>query len=256
VTSINANSSHQELLAIAERLVEAVADSLSSREGSGMTGAREGQYKIDVAANEAALKVLHDAQIKVLSEESGVEAIVWPIVGDEIFAILDPLDGSTNADRGIPWYSTSVAFVDRDGVCAAMIANQANGDRFSAIRGEGAFRNGERIKVSGRTLLSECVVGLSGIPNRNPGWWQFRALGSAALDLCLVAMGALDAWVDCESHGVWDYAGGILIVTEAGGVVAEVFGADLIHADYNARRTPIAAASDRLLSDLIGFRNE
>ena len=60
--------------------------------------------------------------------------------------------------------------------------------------------------------------------------------------------------MDCESHGIWDYAGGMLIVTEAGGVVQEVFGANAIHADYDARRTIVAAATLEVCQALVNFR--
>lgn len=252
--SINAKSSDSQLIELGLAVAKSVRAAMLGVESHGMTGAREGQYAFDVVADNAALAVLREVGVRVLSEESGVEAGSWPLRGDELLAILDPLDGSTNADRGIPWFSTSIAFVDAKGLRAAVVVNQISGDEFTATRGGGAFRNGESIRVADEKLLSECVVGLSGLPKTNPGWWQFRVLGSAALDLCLVASGGLDAWVDCESHGVWDYAGGMLIVAEAGGTVQEVFGMDPIHADYEVRRTIVAAASDAVCQQLKIFR--
>ena len=251
---IDAATPDERLIALGIEVADAVRLALGNLESGGMTGAREGQYAFDVVADDAALAVLRSAGVKVLSEESGVEADAWPLRDNDLLAILDPLDGSTNADRGVPWYSTSIAFVDALGLRAAVVFNHLNGDRFTAARGGGAFRNGDLIRVGALHELSECVVGLSGLPKSNPGWWQFRVLGSAALDLCLVACGGLDAWVDCESHGIWDYAGGMLIVTEAGGVVQEVFGANAIHADYDARRTIVAAATLEVCQALVNFR--
>ena len=252
--SINAKSGDAQLIELGLAVANAVHESVTGAFEHGMTGAREGQYAFDVVANDAALKVLHAAAVRVLSEESGVEPGSWPLRGDALLAILDPLDGSTNADRGIPWFSTSIAFVDAKGLRAAVVVNQISGDTFTATRGGGALRNGQLIRVATEKPLNECVVGLSGLPKANPGWWQFRVLGSAALDLCLVASGGLDAWMDCESHGIWDYAGGMLIVAEAGGTVQEVFGEEPIHADYEARRTIVAAASEEVGNQLKIFR--
>ncbi len=66
----------------------------------------------------------------------------------------------------------------------------------------------------------ESLVALSGFPGQWLGWYQYRALGAAALDLCAVASGVVDAYIDCswDAHGPWDYLGGMLVCTEAGGV--------------------------------------
>ncbi len=253
---ITASATDAQLLELLNAVADAVAKTLGNASHSGLTGVREGQYASDVTADTAALQVLHDAGIPVLSEESGVDAVVWPLLSDALLAILDPLDGSTNADLGIPWYSTSVLLVDAKGSRCAMVANQVNGDRYWATRGGGAFKNGNTITPSTKTDLAQAVVGMSGLPSSNPGWWQFRTLGSAALDLCLVASGVLDAWVDWNSHGVWDYAGGLLICEEAGVVVSEANGQDLIHADYEARRTLVVAGQQPMLQRLLIARQE
>ena len=95
-------------------------------------------------------------------------------------------------------------------------------------------------------------MGISGPPTGAYGWAQFRALGASALDLCLVAAGTLDAFVDmsADAHGVWDYLAASLICAEAGAVVADAFGRDLVVLDHAARRTPIAAATPVLLDAL------
>ena len=82
-------------------------------------------------------------------------------------------------------------------------------------------------------------------PAATYGWAQFRALGASALDLCLVAAGTLDAFVDMspDAHGVWDYLAATLICAEAGAVVGDALGRDLVVLDHGARRTPIAAAT-------------
>jgi fructose-1,6-bisphosphatase/inositol monophosphatase family enzyme len=81
-------------------------------------------------------------------------------------------------------------------------------------------------------------------------------LGAAALDLCLVADGSLDGYVDCasEAHGVWDYAGAALVCREAGVPIVDALGRDLIELDHRARRTPVAAATTDLLEHLLVAR--
>ena len=89
------------------------------------------------------------------------------------------------------------------------------------------------------------MVGLSGLPPGWLGWRQFRALGAVALDLCAVAEGRLDGYVDCSpsAHGPWDYLGGMLVCQEAGAVVDDAVGRDLVVLDHGARRTPVAAGT-------------
>jgi len=77
-----------------------------------------------------------------------------------------------------------------------------------------------------------------------------------ALDLCAVAEGTLDGYVDCsvDAHGAWDYLGGALVCAEAGAVVADAFGRDLVSFDHAARRTPMAAATRELFDTLVTAR--
>ena len=176
----------------------------------------------------------------------------------DLLVIVDPLDGSTNASQGLPWYATSLCLVDGDGAALAYVRNQANGQTFHAARGGGAWSNGQRLRASGCVALSEAIVGLSGLPTHHYGWKQFRAYGAAALDLCMVATGALDGFVDCsfDAHGVWDYAAGMLICEEAGAAVADARGRELLIHDPALRRTPVAGATPALLAELLVNRRE
>jgi myo-inositol-1(or 4)-monophosphatase len=88
-----------------------------------------------------------------------------------------------------------------------------------------------------------------------PKWAQFRALGAAALDICLVAQGVLDGWIDFHSHGVWDYMASIMICEEAGVSIAEHEDRDLFVTEYASKRTPIVAATPELLEALKGIRS-
>ena len=86
----------------------------------------------------------------------------------------------------------------------------------------------------------------------------FRAFGASALDICAVADGRFDAFVDCspDAHGVWDYLGAMLICQEAGAVMADALGRDLVVLDHGARRTPVAASSQEMLDQLLANRRE
>jgi fructose-1,6-bisphosphatase/inositol monophosphatase family enzyme len=167
--------------------------------------------------------------------------------------VVDPLDGSTNAALGLPWCATALCLV-RGGVAeVGMVANLRTGERFSAVRGGGATRNGDPIRVSPPVGLGEAIVGVNGVPARHLGWRQYRALGSTALDICSVASGGLDGYVDLDGGmiSVWDYLAATLILTEAGGVAAELGGRDLLVLDHEARRDPVVASSAGLLAELI-----
>jgi myo-inositol-1(or 4)-monophosphatase len=106
--------------------------------------------------------------------------------------------------------------------------------------------------------LEGAVIGISGLPadGKAWGWWQFRALGAAALDLGLVAAGGLDGWVDmsADAHGCWDYLAGVLLCTEAGACAADALGRDLVALEPAERRTPVAAATPALLEQLLDYR--
>ena len=220
-------------------VADAVADVLRTNTAWGASGMRDGQYAVDLDADRACLDRLLSAGFSVLSEESGVQG-----PSDRPMVVVDPLDGSTNASRGVPWFGTALCLVDDDGPAVACVANHATGERFTAIRGHGAERDGVAISVSACEALGDAIVGVSGLPDHHYGWAQFRAFGASAPDICAVASGALDAWCDMsiDAHGVWDYLASLLILQEAGGVAAEVGGRELVVLDHGARRTPAVAS--------------
>jgi fructose-1,6-bisphosphatase/inositol monophosphatase family enzyme len=185
--------------------------------------------------------------VAVLSEESG-----WSgQAGADLTVVLDPVDGSTNAARHIPYWSTSLCVLDGDGPLVALVVNQATGVATTAVRGEGARRAGESIAPGKVERVEDAVVTLSGRPGEWLPWKQFRALGSAALNLCDLAAGAVDGLVDGGAwHAPWDYLGGLLICREAGAEVVDAAGRELVVTDPAARRQLLAAATPALLEDL------
>ena len=220
-------------------------------------GDRPGQYALDLVTDAVAVELLVAAGFGVLSEESGRHH-----PDRALTVVVDPIDGSTNASRGIPWFNTSLAVLDRDGLRAGLVLNQASGECYTATRGGGAWRDGELIHVAAPVSLGRALVAVNGHAAQPIGSAQYRAFGAAALDLCLVAQGSVDAYLDVSAdtpdrsaHGSWDYLAGMCIVVEAGGVIEDVFGRDLIVADHDARRSPVAASSAALLGELVSGRS-
>ena len=236
------------LLSVLHATADAVRSALDELADWGPAGTRPGQYRLDLAADEAAVQVLRAADLTVLSEESGVTGS-----GDGLWAVLDPVDGSTNAHLGIPMYATSVCVLDDEGPLVGLVANLATGERYEAVRGGGARADGRAVVPSGCRRIEEAVVGISGFPSRHLGWWQFRAFGVASLELCAVARGQLDAYALVGGAGLypWDYMAGLLICREAGAVVEDLAGEDLVARQELVRR-PVAAATNELLGEVLG----
>lgn len=238
-----------DLLELFDQLIADVIDGLAGLEDWGPSGLQPTQYNHDVVADELLVGGLLDAGITVLSEESG---LVSPTAGRSgLIAVVDPVDGSTNGSRSLPWYATSICAVDDDGPLAAAVVNLATGDRFRAIRGEGVESDTTSIGPTDCTVLSDAIVAFSGLPPDHGGWRQFRAFGAAALDLCAVATGSFDGFVDIDgAHGVWDYLGALLVCQEAGVSMVDRDGRDLVVLDHGERRGPMAAATPELLVEL------
>jgi myo-inositol-1(or 4)-monophosphatase len=245
------NRTDGHLVEVLHAAADAVIQALGGVTDWGLAGTREGQYHSDLAADAAVTKLLLDAGLGVLSEESGLHE-----VDRDVVVVVDPLDGSTNASRGLGWSAISLCAVDGDGPRAALVVDLPRGRRFQAVRGHGAQLDGAAIRPSPCTELSQGLVGLSGYPREYLGWAQYRALGAVALDLCEVARGGIDAFIDCSpsAHGPWDYLGGMLICQEAGAVVADARGRDLVVLDHQARRTPLAAATPELAAEVLTAR--
>lgn len=235
------------VLSVLEDAAAAVADALAGTDDWGEAGARPGQHHSDLAADSAAVAVLEGAGYGILSEESGRHHPRRPVT-----VVLDPLDGSTNAARGIGWWATSLCAVDGDGPLVALVVDLRHQVRYTAVRGEGARRDGAPIAPSGCAAVGDAIVGLNGFSGAHGGWDQYRCLGAAALDLCAVADGTLDGYLDVTTDelGPWDYLGALLVCREAGATIVDAAGRDLVVLDHGARRTPVAGATVALAEAL------
>jgi len=155
----------------------------------------------------------------------------WP---ETPFWVVDPLDGTNNYAAGIPFFCVSIALVDEDGVSLGCVHDPVHSETFLAMRGGGAFLNGETIKISPACILRDAIFA-TGFPySRTPENLNFdmdaltgmlgeargiRRCGSAALDLAYTAAGRYGGFWE-ENLKPWDMAAGVLLVREAGGVVS------------------------------------
>ncbi len=250
----SADLSADRLLELFASLSDEVTEALRGLDDWSPSGAKPGQYKHDVVADDIVLSGLGEVGLAVLSEESGV------VGSGPITVVVDPVDGSTNGSRGLPWFGASFCAVDADGPWAALVRDLADGQTFTAVRGQGwAWDGGRWPKRPGRPSqcrqLGSALVSFSGLPRSHGGWRQFRTFGAAALDMCAVATGSFDGFVDTDrAHGVWDYLGAMLVCQEAGAVVTDGDDQDLVTLDHQARRAPIAAATPELLEQLVTMR--
>ena len=162
--------------------------------------------------------------------------------------MLDPVDGSSNAARDLPYWATSMCAVDEQGPLAATVVNQATAVVCTAVRGAGAWREGRRLVSSNVTRVDDAFVAFSGLPVAQLPWKQCRVLGSAALALTDVATGSLDAFMDAGPwHAPWDYLGGAMLCREAGATVRDARRQRIDVVDGSVRRQLFAAGTTALI---------
>jgi len=146
--------------------------------------------------------------------------------------IVDPLDGTTNFLHGLPHWAVSIALEHKGQIVAGVVYDPAKDEMFYAEKGGGAWVNEQRMRVSGRSRLSDALFAtglpwsgrgdlpdtLKDLARLLPACAGVRRFGAAALDLCYVAAGRYDGFWERRLH-IWDIAAGIIILREAGGLV-------------------------------------
>ena len=170
----------------------------------------------------------------ILAEESGREL---GSKDSEFVWIIDPLDGTTNFIHGFPQYAVSIGLLHKGVPSQAVVYDPTRDELFTASKGAGAFLNNRRIRVTRRDKLADCLIG-TGFPFRDlegvDEYLEMFALmtrscaglrrpGAAALDLAYVACGRLDGFFE-RGLKPWDMAAGMLLITEAGGLVGNYAG--------------------------------
>ena len=194
--------------------------------------------EVDRAAEAAIIEVIKTAypDHAILAEESGQSWADGETASENVW-VIDPLDGTTNFIHGFPQYGVSIALMQRGVVTQAVVYDPTRDELFTASKGAGAFLNTRRIRVTRRDKLADCLIG-TGFPYRDmEGLDQYMELfalmtqscaglrrpGAAALDLAYVACGRTDGFFEQGLHP-WDMAAGMLLVTEAGGLVGNYAG--------------------------------
>ena len=152
----------------------------------------------------------------ILSEEKGIENNkdennTW---------IIDPIDGTINYLHGIPHFAISIALKSYDQIIAGLIYDPIKDEMFYAEKNNGAYFNNQRIKVSKKNKIEDCLF-VAGSKINYDNELLIRNSGCAALDMAYVATGRYDGYFQ-KNINLWDIAAGIIIVEEAGGILNEI----------------------------------
>lgn len=258
-----------DLLAIAVAVSREAARTARDMRVAGVAGVTTKSSATDVvtAADRAverqavaALRRIRPADT-VLGEEYGTDTAASTPEPGGVRWILDPIDGTVNYLYNLPHYAVSLAAEVDGEVVAGVVRNAATGDEWTAVRGGGAHRDGRRLTGSPETDLRQALVatGFGYDPARRVHQARvlaglldqvrdIRRFGAAALDLCLAAEGAVDAYYE-KGLNHWDHAAGGLIASEAGlrvgGLAGAAPGPELVVAAPPALFAPL---HDRLLA--------
>ncbi len=250
-----------DLRTIGKRLFSAIGQTRLSPCDSASIGKGAGgdkTFPIDKTAEDIIISSLQDLgePLNVISEEAGL----LDMRGGGYRVIIDPIDGSKNAINGIPFYCTSIAVAggaEMGSVFLSYVINLLTGDEFWAERGKGAFFGGRRI-----TTQQDDILRLVAYEAQTPGRdipvimpllgasQRTRCLGATALDLAYVAYGAVSIFIAPAMSRSYDFAGGWLLVREAGGVFTDLDGNSLEHLEISlGRSAPLLASGNEALHD-------
>ena len=162
--------------------------------------------------------------------------------------IIDPIDGTTNFLHGIPHFAICIAHKSKDELLSGLIFDPIKDEMFFAEKEKGAFLNNQRLRVSKKNSLEDCLFSSNneGIKFSN---LNMRCSGSAALDLAYIAAGRLDGLFQ-KKLNLWDVAAGILMIKEAGGIVNDISVFDNNNINIKASS---AAINDKMMENLSNF---
>ena len=162
--------------------------------------------------------------------------------------VIDPIDGTTNFLHGIPHFAISIALMSKEELLSGLIFDPIKDEMFFAEKDKGAFLNNQRLRVSNKNSLDDCLFSSDneGVKFSN---LNMRCSGSAALDLAYVASGRLDGYFQNKIN-IWDIAAGTLMINEAGGIVNDIHKFDINKIDIRASS---AAINSKMLENLVNF---
>jgi len=234
--------------------------------GFGVGAGGDVKKKIDLVAERALIETLREQKVSctLISEESGTKQI--GAKPSKFILTADPLDGTTNALRGLPFMATSLAVSRKPylrDVEAALVSDLLHNVTYTALRGQGAYRNKEEIKPSMTSSLENAVIGVDlntfkagEIVNQMIRVFEqtkhLRHFGANALEICYVADGTTDAFIDLRGKlRVTDVAAAQFILREAGGIIITPEGKDLDVPLNAAQRVSFVAAANKTIYDTI-----
>jgi len=233
--------------------------------GFGIGAGGDAMKRIDLIAEKTLIETIEkeDFSCTLVSEETGIREI-----GDNptnFYVTTDPVDGTTNATRGIPFVATSIAVSKKpylNQIETALVTDLYHNVTYTAERGKGAHRNGAKIKPSQLQSLEEAVIGVDfthkawELANRLKPMLEktrhLRHLGANALEICYVADGTTDGFIDLRGKlRVTDIAGAYLILKEAGGTITTLEGGELNAELEPTQRVSFIAAGNKRLHEII-----
>jgi myo-inositol-1(or 4)-monophosphatase len=218
--------------------------------------------KIDLAAEKAITDTLQKYKVTftLISEESGM--IEYGTNPQQCYVTTDPIDGTTNLIRGLPFYATSIALSNEPtlgAVHSALVTDLFHGTTYTARKGAGAFRDNKRIIPASNIAVEESVIGIDlnsyRIQKLAPKLTalmeeakHMRHFGANALELCYVADGTIDAFIDIRGKlRTTDIAAASLIIKEAGSIISTPEGKQLdARLDPHQRVEFIAASNENI----------
>ena len=162
--------------------------------------------------------------------------------------IIDPIDGTTNFLHGIPHFAICIAHQSKNEILSGLIFDPIKDEMFFAEKDKGAFLNNQRLRVSKKNSLDDCLFS-SNHEGLKFSDLNMRCSGSAALDLAYVASGRLDGFFQNKIN-LWDVAAGALLIKEAGGIVNDI---DKFHINKIDIKASSDAISDKMLQKLENF---
>jgi len=224
---------------------------------------------IDLVAENAIIESLEkaNANILLISEELGEKYIgkEEEAKANQNILIIDPLDGSNNAVRGVPYCSVSIAYAigkRTNDIKKAVVLNLSTKDIYWAEKGKGAYLNDTKIHVSNLDISEKCFFELN-LPMKNlmenlqkltpliRRFYRIRILGSSALTLCQIAGGSIEAFINLRKNNrLVDVAAGMLILKEAGGIIFSLEGIEIDHELSIDVKFPFLACNAKLESFL------
>ena len=196
-------------------------------------------------------KILIDELLKAKPSYSILSEEIGEINNDDSFKwIIDPIDGTSNFLHGVPHFAISVGLEHNKEIICGIIYDPIKDEMFTAEKGNGSYMNNQRMRVSSRSKLEDCMI-FTGGPKRDAKnrelalkeYYKFsikvltpiRKLGSASLDMAYVAAGRCDGFLQ-RNLNYWDVAAGIILVKEAGGFVTDFNG----ESEYIQNKTILA----------------